>query len=179
MEFQQPGGGSKIGDLTDDGGVTSSEADTSSFSSSAHGTEESNILGLENVLDWRKLWINEDVLRLTSEGGVVDFHLVGLEHADITWDVLTSLDLDDISWHNVLGIDLGISALSDDVSNRWDEVLELSHHLGRFGSLHVRENTGGERDSSQHDTKVKVRLVETAVLLNTITNETEERTEPK
>jgi hypothetical protein len=142
--------------LTNDGGVTSLEANTSSFTSSAHGSAESNVLGLKDVIDGRKLWINEDVLRLTSEGSVVYFHLVALEDADVAWDVFTSLDLDNVSWHNVLGIYLSISAISDDVSNRWDKVLELSHHFSRFGSLHVRENTSGECDGSQHDSKVKV-----------------------
>jgi len=129
--------GSEVSNLTDDGVVTNSEADTVSFTSSAGSSEESNVLGLEDVLDWLKITVNEHVLRLSGKGGVVDFHFVGLEDADIAWDVLTTFDDDDISWDDFFGINNTNSAVSDDGSSWWDEVLELSHHFSGFGGLGI------------------------------------------
>jgi len=129
--------GSEVSNLTDDGVVTNSEADTVSFTSSAGSSEESNVLGLEDVLDWLKITVNEHVLRLSGKGGVVDFHFVGLEDADIAWDVLTTFDDDDISWDDFFGINNTNCAVSDDGSSWWDEVLELSHHFSGFGGLGI------------------------------------------
>jgi len=75
-----------------------------------------------------------------------------LEKDDIAWDVLTKADLDDISWDNLLGINLLLLSVSDNESGWWDEVLELSHHFSRFGGLHVRENTCKDDDDNQHNT---------------------------
>jgi len=129
--------GSEVSNLTDDGVVTNSEADTVSFTSSAGSSEETNVLGLEDVLDWFKIWINEHVLRLSGKGGVVDFHFVGFEDADIAWDVLTTFDDDDISWDDLFGINNTNSTISDDGSSWWNEVLELSHHFSGFGGLGI------------------------------------------
>ena len=129
--------GSEVSNLTDDGVVTNSEADTVSFTSSAGSSEESDVLGLEDVLDWLKIWVNEHVLGLSGKGSIVDFHFVGLEDADIAWDVLTTFDDDDISWDDGLGVDVGNGSVSDDGSSWWDEVLELSHHLSGFGGLGI------------------------------------------
>ena len=172
------GGGGQVSNLTDDGGVTNSEADTSSGTGSALGTEEGDVLGLEDVWDWLGIWINVDIEGLTSERSIVDFHFVGLENADVAWDVFTTLDKDDITWNDVLGLNLGLSAISDDVGNWWDEVLELSHHFSGFGGLHVREDTSKEGNDGKDDTEPQVGSV-FLIGLDTVTNETEEGSEPK
>jgi hypothetical protein len=129
--------GSKVSNLTDDGVVTNSEADTATFTSSAGSSEESNVLGLEDVLDWCKIWVDEDILRLSGKGSVVDFHLVGLENADIARDVLTTFDDNNISWDDLFGINGLLFSVSDNGSSWWNEVLELSHHFSGFGSLGI------------------------------------------
>lgn len=130
-------GGSEVGDLTNDGSVTNSEADSTAFTSGAGSSEESDVLGLEDVDDWLKIWVNEDVLRLTGKGSVVDFHFIGLEDADIAWDVLTTFDDDDVSWHEFFGINGFNFSISENSSSWGDEVLELSHHFSGFGGLGV------------------------------------------
>jgi len=127
------GGRGQVSNLSDNGSVSCSETDTSTRSSSALGTEEGDVLGLENVVYGFKIWVNLDIFGLTGEGSVIDFHLVRFENADIAWNVFTTLDEDNITWNDELGVDLGFLAVSNDVGNWWDEVLELSHHLGRFG----------------------------------------------
>jgi hypothetical protein len=170
--------GGQVSNLTDDGGVTNSEADTGSGTSSALGTEESNVLGLEDVWNCLSIWVDVDIKSLTGEGSVVDFHFVGLEDANIAWDVLTTLDEDDITWDDVLGLDLGLFAISDNVSNWWDEVLELSHHLSGLGGLHVGEDTRKEGNDGKDDTEPQVGSI-FLIGLDTVTNEAEEGSEPK
>jgi hypothetical protein len=129
--------GSEVSNLTDNSVVTNSEADTSTFTSSAGSSEESNVFGLEDVLNWCKIWVNEDILRLSGKGGVVDFHFVGLEDTDVARDVLTTFDDDDISWDDLFGINGLLFSVSDNGSSWWNEVLELSHHFSGFGSLGI------------------------------------------
>jgi hypothetical protein len=164
--------------LTNNSVVTGLEADTSTFSSGARGTEESNVLGLEDVLSWINLWVNLNIFRFTSQRGVVDFHLVTLENDYIAWDILTSLDLDDVTWNNHLGINLLWLSVPDNECYWWDEVLELSHHFSGFGGLHVREDTSQEDDGTKHNTQVQVGLI-LLVLLDTETDEAKEASCPK
>lgn len=117
--------------------ISSLESDTESGTSSALGTEEGDVLGLEDVVHWWKIWVDIDVHHLTGEGSVVNLHLVRSNDDEITWDVLTTLNLDKISWNDVLGINLLLLTVSDNVGGWWDEVLELGHHLGRLGGLSI------------------------------------------
>jgi len=123
--------------LSNNGGVTSSEANTNTFTSSTLGSEESNVFGFENVDNWFKIWINLNIFRFTSEGSVVDFHFVRFEDANIARDVFTTLDLNDISSNDRFSINFAFLTISDNVSNWWNKVLELSHHFSRFGRLSI------------------------------------------
>jgi hypothetical protein len=164
--------------LSNNGRVSCSEADTSSGSSCALGSKESDVLGFENVSWWLERWIDMDVLRFSGKRSIVDFHLIALVNNYIAWDVLTTLDDDNISWNDVLSINLLLDTISDNCSNWWNEILELCHHFCRFGCLGIRETPGQKGNSSKYDTEIQIGLI-TLVDLDTISNETKERSEPK
>jgi hypothetical protein len=166
----------KVGNLTNEGSVTSPDANTESGSLSALGTEEACVLGLEDGVRRLLLGGHEDFNGLTSEGSVVDLHLVGLEDDKIGRDVLTTLNLDDISRDHFFGGAFSHLAFSDDVTLGRDEVLELGHHFGGFGGLLVRENGGDEHDSSEYNTKVQIGSV-SFIRLDNVSNDTENCTE--
>lgn len=100
-----------------------------------------------------------DVLRLSSEGGVVDFHFVGRDEAHIAGDIHAVVDDDDVSGNNLLRGNFGLSSVSDDGGDGRDEVLELSHHVGGLGRLAVGEHSGDKGNCCQHDSQVEVSLV--------------------
>jgi len=167
----------QVGDSSDDGSVSSSEDDTLSGTTSALGSEEGDVSGLEDVLVL-VLEVTEEVLGLTSEGGVVDLHLVDLEEDKIGGDVVTTLDLDEITLDELTGGEGAPLSVSADFGGLGDEVLEIIHEGGSLGGLHVGEDTGEEHDDSEHDTEVQVSLV-FLVFLDGVSNETEEGTEPE
>jgi hypothetical protein len=112
-------------------------------------------------------------LQILRSGKRYDFHLITPVDDNVARNVLSGFDLDNITWDNPLSINLLGVTVSNDESNWWNEVLELSHHFGGFGGLHVGEDTGQECDNSQHDTQVQVRQI-FLVLLDTETDEAEE-----
>jgi hypothetical protein len=167
--------GSKVGNLTNESSVTSPDADTKSGTFSTLGTEETGVLGLEDGVSGFNLGGHEDLNGLTSEGSVVDFHLIGFEDNEIAGDVLTTLDLNDISGNHFFGGDTSLLAISDYVTLGRNEVLELGHHFGGLGSLLIRENGGNEHDRSEHNTKIKVRSV-SLIFLDSVSDDTEDCT---
>lgn len=131
------GGGGEVSNQTNDSCITSSDADTLTGSGVARATEESGILGLKDILDWIKIWVNFNIVSLSGEGGIVHLKVVGLEDNNITWDVLSTDEEDEITWDDIFGVNLLFLTVSDNVGNWWDEVFELCHHFGGFGGLCV------------------------------------------
>jgi hypothetical protein len=171
----------KVSDQTNDGVVTSSEDDTSTLTSGALGTEEADILGLENV-GVSLVWETEKLFGFTSKRRVVNLHLGGLEKDGVSGNVVTTFDDDQVTNDEVLGRDGLLLAVTDDSCGSGDEVVEFVHQGSGLGGLLVREATSNESDSSQHNTEIQVGLiVVVGVLLglDTVTNETKEGTEPK
>lgn len=107
--------GSKVSNLTNDGVVSGLEAESNTRASSALSSEESNVFGLENVGGWLEIWVDFNVHHLSGEGSVVDLHLVGSDDHDVAWNVLSTFDLNKVSWNDVLGVNLLLLSVSDDV----------------------------------------------------------------
>ena len=164
--------------MTDESSVTSSNADTKTRALSTLGTEETGVLGLKDGVGRGELRGHEDLNGLTSEGSVVDLHLVGFEDDEIAGDVLTTTDLDDVTGDHFSGGNSSLLSTSNDVTHRRNEILELGHHFGRFGSLLIGENGGNEHDGSEHNTKIKVGFIG-LVSLNAVSNNTEDCTSLK
>jgi hypothetical protein len=167
--------GSKVGNRTNESSVTSPDANTTTGSFSALGTEEAGILGLEDGMCCWNLGSHEDLNGLTSEGSIVDLHLVGFEDNKIARDVLTTFDLDDVAGAHFSGSDSSLLATSDDVAHWRNEVLELGHHFGGLGSLLIGENSGNEHDGSEYNTKIEVGPI-SLIFLDNIGDDTEDCT---
>jgi len=171
------GGVSQVSDSTDCGIITNLEYNTDTFTVRAASSEECDVAGLEDVV---VLLVRptKQLFGLTSEGSVVDLHLVGFEEDQVGGDLVTTLELNDIAWHKSSRLFLGEFAITFDLADLWDEVLEVFHEGGSLGRLRVGEDAGDEHDDGEHDTKVKVGLI-SLVLLDTVGDETEGCTEPE
>jgi hypothetical protein len=170
--------GGKVGNGTNDSVVTSLDADTETLTLSALSTEEASVVGFHDEFVGLFLRLHENLKGLTSEGSVIDLHLVGLEDDDIARDVLATLELDEVTRHHVSSLNLSGSAVSNDRTHGRDEVLELSHHLSGLGGLHVGEDTSGKGDTGEYTTQEEV-ILGGLVFLDSIGNETEDGTEPQ
>jgi len=171
----------EVSNETNDSVVTSSEDDTSTSSGSALGTEESNILRFEDVRG-SLLRDTEELFRFTSQRRVVNLHLIGVEQDSVSWDVVTTINLDKISDNKTLSGDLLPLAITAALSSSGDEVVEFIHKRGSLGGLLVGEATSNECDCGEHNTKIQVSFiikVGVLFLLDTVSDETEEGSEPK
>lgn len=139
--------GSQVGNLTNDSAVTRLDGDTLTLTSRARGTEEAGVLGLHDEVLGRSLRVHEDIDRLAGQRSVVDLHFLGFENDSVGRNVLTDTNDDDVTGDHHSGLDLASLAVSDDIGNWRNKVLELRHHLSGLGSLHVRENTGSESNN--------------------------------
>jgi hypothetical protein len=168
---------SEVGDLSNNGVVSNSKADTFSLSSSTLGSEESNVWRFKNVLLGFS-WNSQKFFWLSGKRSVGDFHFLGLEDDKIAWDVVSSLDDDSVSSDNLLSSNSLSLSVSDNNSFWGNKVFELSHHLSGLRGLLVRENSSNHNDGDKHDSQVKVGLV---FLLgrNSVSDEAENSSEPK
>ena len=120
------GGVSQAGDQADGRLVTSPEDDASAHAVGAVGAEEGNVSGLEYVF---VLLVNssKQLLGFTSQRGVIYLHLIGREEDEISRDLIATLHLDDVTGHERRGLDLPLLAITDDLADLRDEVLEVVH----------------------------------------------------
>lgn len=79
---------------------------------------------LSRVTKGKDVLLNGD--RLSSESGLLDSQCDGLDLSatQISWDALSLLDLDDVTWDNSLGVNVGPDAVTE---------------YGAISSLHVFE----------------------------------------
>mmetsp|Transcript_47293 Transcript_47293/g.64123 ORF Transcript_47293/g.64123 Transcript_47293/m.64123 type:complete len:340 (+) Transcript_47293:2286-3305(+) len=126
----------KVSNQTNDGVVTSSEDNTSTLTSGALGTEEANVLGLENV-GGSLIWETEKLFRFTGKRRVVNLHLGGLEEDGVSGNVVTTFDDDQVTNDEVLGRDRLSLAITDDGGGSGDEVVEFIHQGSGLGGLLV------------------------------------------
>jgi hypothetical protein len=161
----------EISNLSNDSVVTSLEDDTCSTSTGAHGAEEGNIVTLEDVL-WLLFWDSGELLRLTCEGRVVDLHLISLDDDHVSWNIVSEIDLNNVSGYQLACIHEILLPVPPDKSLGRDEVLEASHDGAGLALLLEVEDSSEQDDEDKHHCQVKIRLV-SFVRLNTKHNETE------
>lgn len=126
----------QAGDSADGSVVTSAEDDTCTFTVGAGGTEEGNVGRLIDVLgllfgDTKKL------LGFTSQGSVVDLHLVGFEEDSISGDLEAALNLDDVTRDELFSLKIYPFSVTLDSSLRRDHILEFFHERISFRRLGV------------------------------------------
>jgi hypothetical protein len=102
-----------------------------------------------------------------------------LDKDDIGGDVVTSLEVDDVTDGDALSSNGLIFSISDDISHLGDESLEIVHE--RFGGRGLCEGEASsyEHDEAEHNTQVEVRLIFLLVFLNGKTKEAEESSKPQ
>lgn len=98
----------------------------------------------------------EEKVRLSREGGVIDLEFSGLDDSDISGDLVSGTEFDDVSWDELGSIDLDLLAVSDGGALRWEEVFEGVHEGVRLGGLHVGDGSRQENDDEEHDGEVDV-----------------------
>jgi len=174
------------GDESDNGVVTDLDDKTHTVTISALSSEETDVISFEDVFflvseGFTVLHVHnaEEIVRLSGERSVVDFHFSGGEQDDIGGDVVSSLELDEITDSDVLGSNSLVLAVSDDISHLGDESLEIVHERLSGRRLVEGEASGDEHDEAEHDTQVQVGLILLLVLLNSESEETEESSEPQ
>jgi len=153
---------------------------------SALGSEETNVLSLKDVLVFvtDSLFVfvvvddTEKIIGLSSERSVVDFHFISREKDNISGDVVSSLEDDEITDGDELSSNSDCLSISDDISHLGDESLEIIHERFGGGGLVEGEASSNEYDEAEYNTKIEVRLILFLVFLNGETNETKDTTEP-
>jgi len=134
--------------------VSSSENYTLSDTCSAHGSKKRDIWWLKHVF---QLWVDntKKVFRLSSQTRVVNFHLVGLDQDDISWNIITSLDLNQVAWHKLERRNFLPFSIALAKSHSRNEFFESGHQVVCFRLLGIGEDSCEEAHDSKNDAEVQ------------------------
>mmetsp|Transcript_26969 Transcript_26969/g.37367 ORF Transcript_26969/g.37367 Transcript_26969/m.37367 type:complete len:263 (-) Transcript_26969:244-1032(-) len=169
---------SKLCNSTNDSSVTRRNDNSLSISFAAKSTIESNVCGFKRSLAFGIcLW--ETFLRfwLSSHRGIIDFEGLCLKHPDVSWNLLTVLDLNDIANDDISCWKIGdFLSFTGNNGRCWCQLLKTLHDRISLCILVEGETSGKEYDDGQDNTKIKV---VNGIVVDSIRNETQNCSSPQ
>mmetsp|Transcript_781 Transcript_781/g.1802 ORF Transcript_781/g.1802 Transcript_781/m.1802 type:complete len:446 (+) Transcript_781:1463-2800(+) len=167
--------GSQTGDAANHSGVTAQHHDASGTTLGGTGTVEGEVTRLHGALVGHLVGTSLR-LRLTGERRVVDLETVALDDAQIGRDLVTATHLDQVTQHQVGGVDLDLGTVANDERSLRHHVCKAGHHGGTLTILVVGEDTRDGDDGHEHDTQVEVLR---SVRVDRIADERQDGTHPQ
>ena len=132
--------GGQTGDAAHDGAIASANHQACTGALDGVGAEEGDVARLQWILVG-EVGRARLRLRLARQRRVVHLEAGGLEHADVSGQTVSELDLDHVAHHQLLGLDGALLTVAHHHRLLGHHVLEGLHNARALGLLEIGEHT--------------------------------------